>query len=224
APVLERAWARRAGLGFVGKNGMLIVPGQGSLCLLGEVVTTLALAEGAYGEPMAERCGSCTACLDACPTEAFPRPFVLDPGRCVSYWSIESRQLPPESLWDALGEHLFGCDRCQTVCPYNHLAAPASERTRPFAPLERWSRLDTGDLVALDPSGWEELSRGTPVRRATRFGLRRNAILLAAHLGDDDALDRACGDERSVADGPEGVELRDFARRVRAHKRGKAAP
>ena len=113
-------------------------------------------------------------------------------------------------------QHLFRADKDSVEL--------SGDRTRPFAPLERWSRLDTGDLVALDPSGWEELSRGTPVRRATRFGLRRNAILLAAHLGDDDALDRGCGDERSVADGPEGVELRDFARRVRAHKRGKAAP
>ena len=218
APVLERAWARRAGLGFVGKNGMLIVPGQGSLCLLGEVVTTLALDEDAYGDPMAERCGSCTACLDACPTRAFPRPFVLDPRRCVSYWTIESRELPPEPLWDALGEHLFGCDTCQTACPYNQLASPPPERTRPFAPHERWSRLDE---VA-----WDDLSRGTPLRRATRFGLRRNAILLAAHLGDDTVLERAGAsspDEDLADDEPRDAELRDFARRVRAHKRQKAA-
>lgn len=220
APVLERAWARRAGLGFVGKNGMLIVPGQGSLCLLGEVVTTLAVEDDAYGVPMGERCGACTACLDACPTEAFPRPFVLDPRRCVSYWTIESRALPPESLWDGLGEHLFGCDRCQTACPYNHLPAPSAERTRPFAPHARWSETELGELVALDEAGWDRLSRGTPVRRATRFGLRRNAILLAAHLGDEAALDRACELDEEPAD----AALADFARRVRAHKRAKAAP
>ena len=219
APVLERAWARRAGLGFVGKNGMLIVPGQGSFCLLGEVVTTLSLDDDAYGEAMGERCGACTACLDACPTEAFPRPFVLDPRRCVSYWTIESRELPPEPLWDALGEHLFGCDRCQTACPYNQLPPPPAEHTRPFAPHERWSQTEPGALVDVDEPTWACLSRGTPVRRATRHGLRRNAILLAAHLDDAPALERAA----SQGGTEEDDALAAFARRVQAHKRRKAA-
>src|SRR5215469_1238298 len=117
APVLERAWAARAGLGFVGKNGLLIVPGAGSMVLLGEVVTTLELRP--TGQPIAERCGSCTRCLDACPTSAFERPFVLDPRRCVSYLTIEHRSAIPVHLRAGVGEHLFGCDDCQTVCPFN---------------------------------------------------------------------------------------------------------
>lgn len=206
APVLERAWARRAGLGFVGKNGMIILPGAGSYCLIGEVVTTLSFSEGDYGTPMAERCGSCTACLDACPTEAFVEPFVLEPRRCVSYWTIESRSLPPEPLWDALGEHLFGCDRCQEVCPYNHIAPPPAERTAPFAPHARWGDVDLETLARLDEPTWQQLSRGTPVRRATRRGLTRNAVLLARRQGDAAALEAA-------RDHPD-PELADFARRV----------
>src|SRR5262249_18003347 len=111
APILERAWAARAGLGFVGKNGMGIVPGTGSLLALGEGVTTLALTPDT---PIDERCGTCTRCLDACPTHAFTRPFVLDARRCVSYLTIEKRGAIEDSLREGVGEHLFGCDDCQT--------------------------------------------------------------------------------------------------------------
>ena len=136
APVLERAWAARAGLGFVGKNGLLIVPGQGSFVLLGEVVTSLALTPDA---PIGERCGACTRCLDACPTGAFPRPFVLDPRRCIAYLTIEHASAIPEPLRAAIGDHLFGCDDCQTVCPFNHSTRPRlREATRPFEPHARW--------------------------------------------------------------------------------------
>jgi epoxyqueuosine reductase len=210
APVLERAWARRAGLGFVGKNGMIILPGAGSYCLLGEVVTTLELPEGDYGRPMAERCGTCAACLDACPTDAFVQPFVLDPRRCVSYWTIESRSMAPEPLWKALGEHLFGCDRCQEVCPYNQVPPLAAEGRTPFSPHDRWAEEGLEGLVRMDERDWERLSRGTPVRRATRRGLARNAVLLAAGLGDEQALDAAC-------ESPD-AELAAFAQRVRDKK------
>ena len=195
APVLERAWAARAGLGFVGKNGLLIVPGSGSMVLLGEVVTTLRLDAG---EPMAERCGSCTRCLDACPTKAFVAPFVLDPRRCVSYLTIEHRTAIDPALREALGSHLFGCDDCQTVCPFNAGAtarAPlADDDGNPFAPLERWSRVSLERLLSLDDSEWEALSQGTPLKRAGRAGLARNAAIVLGNRsepGSRDALEAA---------------------------------
>ncbi len=191
APVLERAWAARAGLGFVGKNGLLIVPGKGSYCLLGEVVTTLAVAPAAHGTPLGERCGSCTACLDACPTNAFAAPFELDPRRCVAYATIEARAMPAPELWDAMGEHLFGCDTCQSVCPYNRVAPPPASQTAPFEPHERWRGARLADLLAFDDTSWRALT-GTPLRRATRRGLARNAVLVAAKAarrGDEEGLE-----------------------------------
>lgn len=179
APVLERAWAARAGLGFVGKNGLLIIPGQGSFCLLGEVVTTLAVEPSAFGRPIGERCGSCSACLDACPTNAFVAPFVLDPRRCVAYATIEARSAPPEALEEAMGEHLFGCDDCQTACPYNRVRPPEADTTAPFLPHDLWKNNSLADLVALDDTRWRAIT-GTPARRATRLGMARNAVLVAA--------------------------------------------
>jgi epoxyqueuosine reductase len=183
APVLERAWAARAGLGFIGKNGLLIVPGQGSYCLLGEVVTTLAVDVPDLGRPMGERCGSCTACLDACPTDAFTAPFVLDPRRCVSYATIEARSGPPAELHQAMGAHLFGCDDCQTACPYNSVAPPSEASTASFRPHSLWNDATLEGLVSLDEDGWRALT-GTPIRRATRPGLARNALLVAAKKGE----------------------------------------
>jgi epoxyqueuosine reductase/LAO/AO transport system ATPase len=182
APVLERAWAARAGLGFVGKNGLVIVPGVGSMVLLGEVVTTLELLPDA---PMAERCGSCTRCLDACPTDAFVRPFVLDARRCVSYLTIEHRASVPVALREGVGEHLFGCDDCQTVCPFNGTPrgrAPAHEG--PFAPHARWGETSLEELLALDEERFAELGRGSPVKRAGRFGLARNAAIVLGNRAD----------------------------------------
>lgn len=196
APVLERAWAARAGLGFVGKNGMLIVPGQGSFVLLGEVVTTLALAADV---PISERCGACRRCLDACPTDAFVAPFVLDPRRCISYLTIERRSPIDVALREAMGSHLFGCDDCQTVCPFNASARPRDESTtRPFEPHPRWGELSLVDL--LDPARWSTISEGTPVFRATADGLARNAAIVLANRRDRaaiPALDRAARDHPS---------------------------
>lgn len=209
APVLERAWAHRAGLGFIGKNGMLIVPGKGSYCLLGEVVTTLSLEPEAYAKPLNERCGSCTLCLDACPTEAFVRPFVLDPRRCVSYYTIESRSTAPAELHDKLGDDLFGCDVCQQVCPYNQVAPPPVEATAPFEPLPRWREVTPARWLGVDDDEFLELTRSSPLRRATRAGMAKNVLLSAAQrlrragsTGDDDALSQlqqgACHDDPSV--------------------------
>jgi epoxyqueuosine reductase len=174
-PVLERAWAARAGLGFVGKNGLLITPGLGSFVLLGEVVTTLPLKPDV---PMAERCGSCSLCLEACPTDAFDRPFVLDPRRCVSYLTIELRGPMPAELRPGVGEHLFGCDDCQDVCPYNRAAGETKPRYLPFS---RWSETTLEGLADLDRDSYEALVVGSPLKRATREGLARNAITVLAN-------------------------------------------
>lgn len=181
APVLERAWAARAGLGFVGKNGMLIAPGKGSYVLLGEVVTTLDLVPDV---PIGERCGSCTACLDACPTQAFDAPFVLDARRCISYLTIELRGEMPESLREGVGAYLFGCDICQAVCPFNRTASAKRPLPPPYVPLPRWSELSIEALAELDEAGWKVVSQGSPVHRATHAGLVRNAITVLANLGD----------------------------------------
>jgi epoxyqueuosine reductase len=175
APVLERAWATRAGLGFIGKNGLLIAPGLGSFVLLGEVVTTLALTPGV---PMTERCGSCTLCLDACPTSAFDAPFVLDPRRCISYLTIELRGPMPEEQREGVGEHLFGCDACQDVCPYNRTAGETKPR---YLPNERWNDTSLEKLAEMDDAAYEALVRGSPTKRATKNGLARNAVTVLAN-------------------------------------------
>jgi epoxyqueuosine reductase len=182
-PVLERAWAARAGLGFVGKNGLLIVPGTGSFVLLGEVVTTLAIEPDS---PIPERCGACTRCLDACPTGAFPQPFVLDARRCVAYLTIEHRAEIPEALREGVGEHLFGCDDCQTVCPFNARALGPRGAALPdlrFAPDARWTDTREEDLLALSEEDFLRLREGSPIGRATRAGLARNAAIVLGNRG-----------------------------------------
>jgi epoxyqueuosine reductase len=199
APILERAWAARAGLGFVGKHGLIIVPGQGSMVLLGEVVTTLALTPD---EPIAERCGSCTRCIEACPTQAFVAPFVLDPRRCVSYLTIELRAGMPAALREGVGEHLFGCDDCQTVCPFNASARPRPEAAaRPFEPLARWATVGLVELLTADDDAWRALAEGSPLARAGREGIARNAAIVLGNRRDAasrDALARAAEGDRSA--------------------------
>lgn len=206
APILERAWAARAGLGFVGKNAMLIVPGRGSFVLLGEVVTTVDLVPD---QPIAERCGSCTRCLDACPTSAFVAPFVLDARKCVSYLTIELRGEVPAELREGVGEHLFGCDDCQTVCPFTHGSSPDRHPTSPrYLPLERWASTSLADLVALEPASpaWRALAEGSPLHRATADGLARNAAIVLGNRGEGRAAL-----ERAAAAHPSEV-VRDAAR------------
>lgn len=199
-PVLERAWAARAGLGFVGKNGLLIVPGVGSLVLLGEVVTTLVLEPD---PPIPERCGACTRCLDACPTSAFTAPFVLDPRLCVAYLTIEHRSAIPLELREGVGEHVFGCDDCQLACPFNARArgghGPAVDPR--FLPDPRWGSIALEDLLALDDAAFATLREGSPVARGTREGLARNAAVVLGNRGERAArpsLERAARDHDSA--------------------------
>jgi epoxyqueuosine reductase len=170
APLLEREIAVRAGLGFVGKNGMLIVPGVGSHVVLGEILTdvTLAPSVSSFAEG-ADRCGSCTACLDACPTRAFVAPRVLDSAKCLSYLTIEKRGPFTEAEEGALGGRLFGCDDCQDVCPFNAALDPEGAARGPAASL------DPEEILALDEEGFRRRFFHSAIWRATWSGLARNA-------------------------------------------------
>jgi epoxyqueuosine reductase len=202
APVLERAWAARAGVGFVGKNGLVIAPGIGSWFLLAEIVTTLALAED---PPVEERCGRCTLCVDACPTGAFVEPFVLDAGKCISTATIEQRGPIPVELRAPVSEHLFGCDVCQEVCPHNAKRRPEGALADRHAPHARWAELRLEDLATIGlPEGpvFEEIAVGTPLSRAGPEGIARNACLALAKIDRPSALATL---ERVARDHPSDV-------------------
>jgi epoxyqueuosine reductase len=188
APVLERAWASRAGIGFVGKNGMVIAPGVGSEFLIGEVVTDVELEPDA---PIEERCGSCTRCLDACPTKAFAAPFILDAGKCVSALTIELRGAVPDALRSATSEHLFGCDVCQDVCPFNAKSRPRGPLGDRYQAHARWSEVTVDELARVGMPGgrsFESVAGASPVHRATSDGLARNACQLLAVTGTRESV------------------------------------
>jgi epoxyqueuosine reductase len=179
-PVFERAWAERAGVGFIGKNCCLIVPGLGSHVFLACVVTTAELAADA---PITRRCGSCTLCLDACPTRAFVGPRSLDARKCISYLTIEHRGPIPEEHRSAIGPWLFGCDACQDVCPYNQTAGANARSLDAFEPGARWQGLRAGELLEMDEEALRDWSEGSPVKRARREGLARNAAIVLGNRG-----------------------------------------
>lgn len=192
--VLERDLAAQAGLGWIGKNTNLLHPSLGSYVFIGIVLTTADLAADAR---VPDRCGTCTACLDACPTAAFTAPYVLDARRCISYLTIEHRGAIDESLRPGLGDWLFGCDVCQEVCPWNRKASPAREPA--FAPSTPPPAAEA--LVELDDVAFRERFRGSPLKRARRSGLARNAALVLARRRDRAALaalHRACADPDPV--------------------------
>ncbi len=171
-PVLERELAARAGIGAVGKNTMLLHPEAGSWFLLGELFLSLDLAPD---QPLADLCGSCTLCLEACPTDALAEPYRLDSNRCISYWTIEHRgALPPEAR-RMVGGWVFGCDVCQEVCPWNE-APEGSVHPEMELPPER-SELDLARLLRLSREEYVERFRGSPMKRAKLAGLQRNAAV-----------------------------------------------
>ncbi|MGB5812871.1 MAG: tRNA epoxyqueuosine(34) reductase QueG [Polyangiales bacterium] len=179
-PVFERAWAERAGIGFVGKNCCLIVPGLGSHVFLVCLVTTAKLSPDT---PTARKCGSCTLCLDACPTRAFTGPRRLDATKCVSYLTIEHRGPIPEAHREGLGPWLFGCDVCQDVCPYNQTTASSTPPLEAFSPGARWEGLAAEDFLRMDETSFQQWARGSPLKRATREGLARNSALVLGNRG-----------------------------------------
>jgi epoxyqueuosine reductase len=169
APLLERSYAREAGLGWIGKNTCLINQGKGSWFFLAEILTSLELETGTAAP---DRCGTCTSCIDACPTAAIT-PEGLDARLCIAYLTIELRSSIPEQLRPMMGNHIFGCDICQDVCPWNR-KAPVN-RDEAFAPRHFAPPLD--QLAALTESEFEEMFRGTPVERARYRGFLRNVCI-----------------------------------------------
>ena len=183
APILERDLARRAGLGWFGKNTMLINPTLGSFTFIGSLFVAMALAPSAPFD--ADRCGTCTRCLDACPTQAFDGPRQLDARRCVSYLTIEHRGDIPDALRAGVGERLYGCDVCQEVCPWNVKFARALGDGSPYAPRTvvagREAQALAGELLAMDEAGYQAAFRGSAMKRAKLVGLRRNAEVVAGN-------------------------------------------
>ncbi|HYV51617.1 MAG TPA: tRNA epoxyqueuosine(34) reductase QueG [Dongiaceae bacterium] len=195
-PVLEKLWAERAGLGWRGKHTNLVSREWGSWLLLGEVLIDLDLEPDARGE---DHCGTCTRCLDACPTNAFPAPYQLDANRCLSYLTIEHRGSIPVEFREALGDRVFGCDDCLDACPWNRFAREAREvefRPRPelIAPL-------LTELVAMDDAEFLRRFAGTAVMRAKREGLARNACVALGNIGGPsarEALTKALSDPSAI--------------------------
>ncbi len=182
APVLERDLAARAGLGWVGKNTCLLNRKRGSLFFIAEIYTTLALNVATFEMP--DHCGTCTRCLEACPTGALLSPRTLDSRLCISYLTIESRQIPPPELREKIGDWFFGCDICQLVCPWNIKIHGREQLERLKAtPSGRGHLLE--DLRFILTSSNRELERtfsGTPLTRAGGWGLKRNALIVAANM------------------------------------------
>jgi epoxyqueuosine reductase len=184
-PLLERVYAAYAGIGWVGKNTCIINQQLGSWLFLGVILTSIEL-DGSdpltAAVPAPDRCGTCTRCLDACPTNAFLGPRRLDASRCISYLTIEKRGEIPETLRADVGANVFGCDICQDVCPWNR-KAPASGLPA-FQPRPSLVNPDLRWLANLTEEDFREAFRGSPIKRAKRSGLRRNAVVAMGNSGD----------------------------------------
>jgi epoxyqueuosine reductase len=195
-PLVERVYAKYAGVGWIGKNTCIINQGLGSWLFLGVILTSLELAPD---WPAPDRCGSCTRCLEACPTQAFTGAYQLDASRCISYLTIEKRGAIAEELRAGMGRQVFGCDICQDVCPWNRRAPMGREaelQPRPelVNPALEW-------LAQMNAETFAETFRGSPVRRAKLSGLRRNAVIAMGNSGNRrfvSALEKLSADEDAV--------------------------
>lgn len=180
SPVLERDLARKAALGWVGKNTCLIHPKKGSLFFIGEILTSLQVQT--TPEPLPDFCGKCQKCIEICPTQALVEPRRLDARRCISYLTIESREVPSEDLRPLIGDWFFGCDLCQTVCPWNEKVFKGQLEIAPVLSLKAAESLELQeDLRHILRASGKQLERelhGTPLSRAGSFGLKRNALVV----------------------------------------------
>jgi epoxyqueuosine reductase len=195
APVMDKYWAERAGLGWRGKNTNLLNVRLGSFFFLGEILTTADLVPDLPGT---DHCGTCTRCLEACPTGALVEPYVLDATRCISYWTIEHRGALDPAHEDAVEKWLFGCDVCQDVCPWNRDAPEATEER--LAPQRAVWPATLDDLLTLSPKEFRRRFGDTAIERTRRRGLVRNAAIVAGNtgLGSDVALEEAADDPDPV--------------------------
>ncbi len=182
-PVLERGIAGVAGVGWIGKNTQLISPKKGSWFFLGELFLSLELA---YDRAIRDRCGKCDLCLQACPTGAFIGPYVLDARRCISYLTIELKGAIPRHLRPLMGDHIFGCDICQEVCPYNVKASPAAEGA--FSPRAGLHAPELIPLLALSEEDFRRRFKGSPILRAKRRGFLRNVAVALGNLKSEAAV------------------------------------
>ncbi len=185
APIMERVWAQAAGIGFTGKNSVQFIPGRTSWMFLAVLFVDVPV------EPdpplFKDHCGTCSRCLVGCPTDAFAGPRQLDSRLCISYWTIEASALPPEPLRTRFGDWVFGCDVCQEVCPHNTDPPPADEDD--FGPRHAW--LDLDELLQTPDEALMERFIGTPLRRPKAHGLKRNALIVLANLGDPGGAESA---------------------------------
>ena len=177
-PVMERAWAERSGIGWIGKNSLVLRRDIGSWFFLGTVITEVVLAPDS---PIADNCGTCRACLDACPTDAFVKEGVVDARKCISYQTIENRATVPEDLHEKMEGWVFGCDICQEICPWNRFQQTSTEPD--FAPREGQAHPRLDELLDMNEETFNVRFAGTPIRRAKHAGILRNARLLKPYCG-----------------------------------------
>jgi epoxyqueuosine reductase len=201
-PVLERGYASRAGVGWIGKNTCVINQQQGSWLLLGVIVTSLELAADAWALPAADRCGSCTRCIDACPTDALIAPRQMDASRCIAYLTIEKKGSIAEDLRPLIGRQVFGCDICQDVCPWNRRAPIATSEALPARhelvnPALEW-------LAGMDGATFNRWFRGSPLERTRRKRVLRNVAIAMGNSGERGFLPQleiwAAGDDTMLAE------------------------
>jgi epoxyqueuosine reductase len=198
-PVLEREFASIAGVGWIGKNTHLISPQRGSWFFLGELFLSIPLV---HDRPIRDRCGKCDLCIKACPTAAFVGPYVLDARRCISYLTIELKGFIPRHLRPLVGSHIFGCDICQEICPYNVKSRPTMEKA--YAPRAGLYAPDLIPLLSLDEKEFRHRFRGSPILRAKRKGLLRNVAVALGNTKSPEALPalmRALNDEETLVRG-----------------------
>lgn len=171
APVLDKAWAKKSGLGWIGKNSNLINKQQGSFFFLAELIIDLELeADG----PVKDYCGTCTACIDACPTEAIIQPYVVDGSKCISYFTIELKEAIPTEFAAKLDNWAFGCDVCQDVCPWNRFSKPHNEPR--FTPREEMLSLSKSDWLEMTDEVFKEITKRSPIKRTGLEGMKRNVF------------------------------------------------